>query len=356
MKKIRNIAWALFAVLCMIALAGCDGENPPEETKYTVTLAESEDYALTADKTEGVFGDKITVSVNLRTSEKKLIAVTCRSGDDTTSALRTGDTTFSFILTKNVTVSALLEEYTEALATDTTSRPFAAFSSSNTKTLVPDTGSVGLYLPLNASYMTILNLHITSSDPSVIPEDAFSYENSFQSQSNIIIGTTIRIDTSKITTGTSWVTIDLTNGNSSSQKGTITVRLTVAETIEVGTWTETVIFDITGLPEAYKDRDFYIAFSDQNYIEGMNVEETLVFEGKKAENGKISVTITYAVGHNYRISFGIPNDETPADSVWFGLLESVSSGSTATGFNQYKDGLLSFIQEGVTLTVVAVAG
>ena len=221
MKKIRNIAWALFAVLCMIALAGCDGENPPEETKYTVTLAESEDYALTADKTEGVFGDKITVSVNLRTSEKKLIAVTCRSGDDTTSALRTGDTTFSFILTKNVTVSALLEEYTEALATDTTSRPFAAFASSNTKTLVPDTGSVGLYLPLNASYMTILNLHITSSDPSVIPEDAFSYENSFQSQSNIIIGTTIRIDTSKITTGTSWVTIDLTNGNSSSQKGTM---------------------------------------------------------------------------------------------------------------------------------------
>ncbi len=357
MNKIQSIILSVIAVVCALTFVGCGGDKPPEETKYKITLTQSEDYSLTSNMEEGVFGDAVTITVELKNFEKKLTAVTYRSETETDRASRQSDTTFAFILTKDVTVAAVLEDYVEVLATDSTSRPFAAFSSSNTKTLVPNNGNCSMYISLNASYMTILKSEITSSNQSVIPNDAFTLENRFQSQSNIIIGTNLAVDTTKIHNGTTWVTIALTNGNSSSQKGTLVVKLTVADTINVETWTETVIFDTSNLPAKYKNQDtnFYISFNDQNYINGMNVEEYIAFENQKIDNGKISVNLTYAVGHKYFVSFGIVDDETPANSIWFTLSETIGSGSTATGFNQYKNGMLSFIQNGSTLTIVATS-
>lgn len=355
MNKIQSILIAIVAVVCALAFVGCGDDKPPEETKYKITLTQSNDYTLTSNMTEGVFGDTVTINVELKNFEKKLTAVTYRSETKTDRAIRQSDKTFAFILTKAVTVSAVLEDYVEVLATDSSSRPFATFSSSNTKTLVPNSGSVGLYIPLNASYMTILNYKITSSNQSVIPNDAFTLNNRFQSQSNIIIGTNLVIDTTKIHIGTTWITIDLSNGNTTSQKGSLVVKLTVAESIDVETWTETVIFDTSNLPTEYKNQEtnFYIAFLDQDYITGMNVQDFIKFENQKINNGKISITLTYAVGHKYYVSFGAPDKENPEKNVWFTLLESVGNGSTSTGFNQYKNGNLSFIQKDSTLTIIA---
>ena len=357
MNKIKSIILSMVALVCALTFVGCGSDKPPEETKYKITLTQSEDYSLTSNMAEGVLGDTVTITVELKNFEKKLTAVTYSSETETDRASRQNDTTFAFFLTKNVTVSAVLEDYVEVLATDSTSRPFAAFSSSNTKTLVPNNGNCSMYISLNASYMTILNYEITSSNQNVIPNDAFTLENRTANQSNIIIGTNLVVDTTKIHNGTTWVTIALTNGNSSSQKGTLVVKLTVADTINVETWTETIIFDTSNLPTKYKNQDtnFYISFNDQNYINGMNVEEFISFENQKIDNDKISINLTYAVGHKYFVSFGIVDDATPANSVWFTLSETVGSGSTATGFNQYKNGQLSFIQNGYTLTLIVTS-
>lgn len=228
MKKLRNILITLLAFICATAFTGCKDDAPPKETVYTVTITQSADCTLTADKTEGVFGDVITVNAKLNNLDKKLVAVTYTGKYETSRASKQSDTAFSFVLTANVTVAAVLEDYVEQLKTDDYSRPFATFSSTNPRTISPNTGNAELYIPFNASYMTILKIDIVSANQSVIPNDAFTTENSFQSMSNIIIGTTILIDTAKISEGTTWITVSLKNDNVTTQKGTLVFKLTVA--------------------------------------------------------------------------------------------------------------------------------
>ena len=228
MKKLRNVLITLLAFICATAFTGCKDDNPPKETEYLVTITQSADCTLTADKTEGVFGDVITVTAKLNNLDKKLVAVTYTGKYETSKAGRQSDTTFSFVLTANVTVAAVLEDYVEQLKTNDSSRPFAEFSSANPRTISPNTGNAELYIPFNASYMTILKINIVSANQSAIPNDAFTTENSFQSMSNIIIGTTILIDTEKISEGTTWITVSLKNDNTTTQKGTLVFKLTVA--------------------------------------------------------------------------------------------------------------------------------
>ena len=228
MKNLRNILIILLAFICATAFTGCKDDNQPKETVYTVTITQSADCTLTADKTEGVFGDVITVNAKLNNLDKKLVAVTYTGKTETSRASKQSETAFSFIITANVTVAAVLEDYVEQLKTDDYSRPFATFSSTNPRTISPNTGNAGLYISFNASYMTILKIDIVSANQSVIPNDAFTTENSFQSMSNIIIGTTILIDTAKISEGTTWITVSLKNDNTTAQKGTLVFKLTVA--------------------------------------------------------------------------------------------------------------------------------
>ena len=351
MNKLQTIFLAVIAVVCAFTFVGC-GDNEPEEPKHTITLTQTDDYGLTANKTEGVFGDEIIINVELKNFDKKLTGVSYGSG----MAGKKTDTSYSFVLTKNVTITAILEDYAEQLTSDTSSRPFAAFSSSNTKTIVPNTGDAELSIDLNGAYMTILNSTITSSNQSVIPNDAFTIEKITGSSSNLIYGATLIVDTTKIHNGSTWVTIALSNGNTSSQKGTLVVKMTVADSIPVTTWTETVVFDLRNIPTQYKNQDtnFYIAFYDYDYINGMDIDNYIYFENQKISNDNtISVTFTYAAEHKYSVSLGIHNEESPADSIWFTLNESVGSGTNVTGFNQYKNSYLSFINNNSTLTIYA---
>lgn len=352
MKKTLILLVALLSVVCAITLFACGGDDGSDSSfpTYKITLEKSSDYELSASTLTSESYKEIIITVTLKNADKKLVGI--KYGDE--YANRLSDTTYSLLMpAKNVTVSAVLEDYTEILKSDNTSAPFVSFSSANAKTVVPNTGDAHLYLNFNANWMTILKEEFKSANESVVPIEAIEIERVKADGSNVIIGANIKIDTSKVSKGSSWLTLNFANGNSPSQKGTIVFKLTVADSIEVETWTETVVFDTSALPAEYSGKTFNVSFTDYNYVNGMTNKEYQKFDQAAVDN-KVSVDIEYAVGHKYFVSFGIVDETNPSNTIGFTLNESIGSGSTATGFNQYRDFYLSFIQNGSTLEIKVV--
>ena len=347
MKKIIISLLACLMLLCSFSACNDGGGSQSKPKLYNVTVETSSDYDITVDKTSAEAFDEINVNVKLKTADKKLVAI--KYGQ--TTVTQNSDGNFSFLMpTSDVKISAVLEDYVESVKSDTSSSPFVSFSSANPKTIVPDTGTVKLYLGINANWMTILNTTFTSSDTTVIPKNAIEIENVLSSSSNAITGAYVCVDTTKIQKGYSWLDFNFVNGNSSSQKGKITVKISVEESIDVQTWKEKLIFDTSKIDAKYQDKNFTVYLNDYDYIKGMNTQEYTSYSDLKIEGGKIVLEIEYAVGHKYAIGLYIPG-ETPADNVWFTLLENVGQGSLSTGYNQYKNSRLSFIFEDVTLTI-----
>ena len=352
MKKTLILLVALLSVVCAITLFACGGDDGSDSSfpTYKITLEKSSDYELSASTLTSESYKEIIITVTLKNADKKLVGI--KYGDE--YAYRLSDTTYRLLMpAKNVTVSAELEDYTEILKSDNTSTPFVSFSNANAKTVVPNTGYAYLNLNFNANWMTILNKEVKSANKKAVPIEAIAIQTETASSSNAIVGAKIRIDTSKVSKGSSWLTFNFTNGNSSSQKGTIVFKLTVADSIEVETWTETVVFDTSALPAEYSGKTFNVIFMDYNFVSGMTNKEYQKFAQAAVDN-KVSVDIEYAVGHKYFVSFGIVDETNPSNTIWFTLNESVGHGSTATGFNQYRGSYLSFIQNGYTLEIKVV--
>lgn len=354
MKKIKYLLAIIVCSLCSLVFVACGDDTPPPDqtaTTYAITLTQSTEYSLSADKTNAEAFELITVSATLNTIDKKLVAI--KYGDQTTT--QNSDGTFIFLMpAKDTTVSAVLEEFEEQLSSDNTSKPFVSFDKSNTKIIVPNTGEIDLYAPMNGSYMTILRKSIYSSNQNAIPKNAIRIEGRITSSSNMIIGADIYIDTSKVSKGYSWLEINFTNGNSTSQKGKLVFKITVDDVIQVETWTETLVFDISDLDEKYTNSDFYIGISDLDHVNGMNCKSYQFFKNQKAENNLITITIEYAVTHRYSLSIAVLDEENSANSVWFNLMQSIGEGSTQTGYNQYKSKKLTFVTPNASLTIKAI--
>lgn len=353
MKKIKFLLAILVCTLCSLVFVACGDDTPSDQTTptYALTLTQSTEYSLSADKTNAEAFEQITISATLNTIDKKLVAI--KYGTQT--ATQNSDGTFTFLMpAKDTTVSAVLEEFEEQLASDNTSKPFISFDKSNTKIIVPNTGEIDLYAPMNGSSMTILRKSIYSSNQNAIPKNAIRIEGRITSSSNMIIGADIYIDTSKVSKGYSWLEINFTNGNSTSQKGKLVFKITVDDVIQVETWTETLVFDISELDTKYTNSDFYIGISDLDHVNGMNCKSYQFFKNQKAENNLITITMEYAVTHRYSLSIGVIDEENSANSVWFNLMQSVGEGSSQTGYNQYKSKKLTFATPNSSLTIKAI--
>lgn len=199
--------------------------------------------------------------------------------------------------------------------------------------------------------MTILRKNISSSNTTSIPEDAIEIKKETASSGNLIIGADINIDTSKVLLGYSWIEINFANGNVSSQTGKLVFKLTVANEISVETWKENLVFDISSLSNVYKNEVFTVWLTDVNHVKGMTSESHHVFENLSAENNKIKITFDYTLNHNYYVDLYIKDKEDPDLITWFKFDETISGGNSVTGFNQYKNNLLSFVTENFTLTI-----
>lgn len=342
MKKTLLCSLCLLS-LSFVSLASCsDGEEVKVETKYKITSTDTVDYEVTPSVAEAKPGTKIDVGVKLLNSDKYLTDILYND----VSFFNSKSATYSFVMPeKDVNITCSVEAYAEVLTDG-----FATFSSSNDKTLVPNKGVRSLHIDLDASYMTILNTNVVSTNESVIPSSAVTFENEFESQSTVINATNIQIDTTKITKGKTWFIVELKNGNVSSQQGTLYIPLTVSDSISLTKWSETVTIDTSAIVTS--DKVFFAYVSDQDYIDGSDAQERQDFENLTVVNDEVSVTMEYVQNHKYFLGF---YEKVDGQAQFYDLAETVGSGSTTTGFNQYKDNFLSFIEDNASLTIKVLA-
>ena len=228
MKKkslILITAVTLLVALLLPVFASCGETNePPKDPTYKITATSTADYAITASATSAKAGDNIEVTVSVLNDDKYLTKVLYNGKNCYFSNGK-----YSFDMpSEDVTITAELATYTEVLKDGIASFDLGNITSLK-KTEYEDFAE--LEVDLNTSYMTNCITEFTSSNQKVIPDNAISFRARYQSQSNIIIGGYVQIDTSKISNGTTWLTMKFKNGNVSgaSNSGELVVKITVAE-------------------------------------------------------------------------------------------------------------------------------
>lgn len=354
MKGKKSVAWIAAlcaAVLCVGFLAACNdgGDKEKEPQTYAITVQTSEDYALTPDKTAAAAGEKITVSAEVKNADKYLTGV---KYNDLACTESDGNYTFT-MPAEDVTLTAVTGTYAEVLEDG-----MATFSAVNSKTIAKtETADTATLLVLfDQNYMTGIKYEIASSDESVIPVSAITVKEVTNSDlvgssgSNTIEQAEVNIDTSKVSLGSTWLTMYFKGTAGSSASGTIVVKITVAETVTVEKWTETLVFDVSSLRYG-EDALYYIRVNDNNYITGSDAKESQIFDEVAAVDGEVTVQIEYVPGHTYSITFGYIDAEAEHGYTWHNLNEAKGSGSSVTGFNQYDDGKLSFVNDGWSLEI-----
>ena len=348
MKMKGLFALMLAAAAGLALLTACDGsgdgagdgDGSASGQTYTIAAPESEDYRVTAPASAKE-GDSVSVTVTVRDEDSYLEGVTYNgkacSGED-------GSYTFT-MPAENVTLAVQLGTYEEVLTDG-----MATFDSSNPTTIAKDSGTATLQINFRASWLTSLDKEIVFSDESVIPESAVEYDEVKNSDHEGASGTNsieqlkIDIDTSKVSLGSTWITMSF-SGNSSSQRGTIVVKITVAESVTVETWRETLVFDVSKLRGVDEDTVYHVHLMIADTMQ----EGYQSFDDLKAVDDKVTVEIEYVARQKYLLSFGVADQD--GKITYHDLSKCVGTGSSATGFNQYVDKELSFISDAQKLEI-----
>ena len=181
-------------------------------------------------------------------------------------------------------------------------------------------------------------VELSSSDQNIIPNDALSYDTVTNMDlvgsrgDNHIQQIEIMLDTSKVSKGSAYVTMGFASSNNSLHKFELCAELTVVEQgeYEVETMSETLEIDVRR-SDASDCTDFSIMFWDEDYIEGAYVNGEACeysFEiNLKAEDGIVSVTFDYIVGHRYSI--------TLTSGAEYDVYSALELSNTVSGGNGY---------------------
>lgn len=355
------IALCLVAVLAfsVFALCACGDNDDPEQgfAKHKITVQSTEECAVSVDKTQAEFAETVTVTLDLKVTDKYVEKVTYNGKD----ASKRSDNTYDFLMgNDDVTVAVTLKAYEPLLAS---ANKFATFDDSNPTTLAKGNGIVDLTVSLNGSYMSILNWSIKSTNQAAIPGSSVSSQNNpatesgaisaqthFKSGSNLIVGLTISVDTDKIEIGKTFLLIDLSNGNTPSQKANLVVPITVAETVSTTKWNETLIFDISALPNSVRQGKFNVSLLDKNFVQGSDSQEYQSFNGISAnESGNIQINVEYVPTHRYYVAIWAVGDD--GATTLYKLLDAVGQGSSTTGFSNLTNGVLNLLSDNQTFTI-----
>lgn len=358
--KIKRTLIALCLTLilasALFVFPACSGKDDSETgfQKHKITVQSTEECTVSIDKEQAEFAETVTVTLTLNVTDKYVDKVTYNGN----TATKRSEDTYEFLMgNEDVTVSAELKPYQQRLSD---SNGFATYLTINPATLAKNNGTVDLTVSLNGSYMTILNWKINSTNQAAIPGSsvknsyttltetgALSARTQTANYSNVITALVISVDTDKIEIGSTFLLIDLQNGNSSSQKANLVVKITVAEEIVTTKWQETLIFDVSALPDKIKQGKFNIYVTDYDYVAGSDNQENQSFINYEANSdGNVSIEIEYVPGRRYYVAFWVVNDDSSLTC--YKLLDSVGSGSSQTGFNQLKNGMLTLLSDGET--------
>lgn len=203
-----------------------------------------------------------------------------------------------------------------------------------------------LFFNFSGNYTTMMKYEINISNEKAIPTDAISIEYEYQNQSNVINGGYLAIDLKKVEVGETYIELSLQSQNVSSQKGTICKKIVVKEygEIVVETWKEKLEVDTSRTKKEYPYTLSIVEDSNDN-VYGANYKTSFTFDITEEIQ---TFEFDYAVNHHYFLSVSYTLE---GKTYFYEINESVSGGSSETGYNQYRDGKLFFVDEGVTLKI-----
>ena len=353
-RRLIALLLAFILTLGLFAFSACsdDDNSQPDFPKHKVTVQSTEECILSVDKNQAEFAEIVTVTIELKITDKYVNRVTYNGS----AATKRSEKTYDFLMgNDDVIVSAELKPYQQCLSD---LNGFATFLTINPTTLAKNNGTVDLTVSLNGSYMTILNWEIKSTNQTAIPGSsvknsyteltetgAISARTQTASYSNIITAFVISVDTDQIESGKTFLLIDLQNGNSSSQKGNLVVQIIVAEEIITNKWQETLIFDVSALPSKIKQGKFNIYVTDFDYVAGSdNLKNQNFIQVEVNAAGNVEIEIEYVSGRRYFVAFWVVNEDNSLTC--YKLLDVIGSGSSSAGFNQLKNGMLTFLADG----------
>lgn len=357
-RRIPALFCLLSAVLVLLALASCAGGDDPAPgfPKHTITVESTGECGVSVDKTQAEFAETVTVTLDLRVSDKYVDRVTYNGQ----SANKRSENTYDFLMgNDDVTVAVELKPYVPQLSDP---GGFASLPSSEPTTLAKGNGEVELSVSLRASFMSVLYWDIRSTNQAVLPgastlkagaeqtdTGAISAGVQTAGQSNAIVALNLLIDTDRLGVGTTYLLIDLVNGNTSSQRASLVIPITVADEIATTKWTETLLFDVSALPAAVRQGELRVYVTDYDYVPGSDNREYQTFENLRADaDDKVEVPIEYVPGHRYFVALC---SFSGGSLTGYRLADTVLSGSSSTGYNQLKDNLLTLLSDGQTFTI-----
>ncbi len=346
MKKmiLAALAACMCVCLCFGIFAACDdrsgnGEQPAE---YTITANNGTGYTVDAPASAKE-GDTVTVTVSVSDELRTVQSVTangtaCTAGTD-------GSYTFT-MPAENVTIAVSLG-YIQTEMTNDDMAFRASTPSQIAKARDEDTWAEQLiYFDFTENKNLSKNdVTVTSLNPNVIPQDAID-EIYLHSPS---MGTmrdygSFTIDLSKVSLGTAYIAVHAESSSATRIDATIIKKIDVVNygEIDVETWDETVVLDLSDVFDRYND--ITIQISDSDYQYGTTSQLVTV----TAEQETMSVDIKYIPGHNYSVNVYYM-DSTTERNVYFDLTES------QTGmYAFYNDGDLTFTLAGQTINITVL--
>ena len=302
----KKLLITVLGALCALSLgaavfAGCgdrgDGGNSGNgggnEKDFTITIENGEGYTAKADKTSADMGETVTITVTVTNPDMYIQRVLANSNELDENS----DGKYTATVTTDLTIKVETGTYKEVLEDGDVSfnEAYGTTIAKNDSNELYEENTWSLRIDLGFGMMANLSSrsYITSSNQAVIPAEAISeLEEHNEGNDQYLDYLTFTIDTSKIETGYTYLTIYV-KSNETSNDGTLCVKITVTDE-PVAPETMEVTFKLENKTK-YSDEDIFINITD---IESGSTTETIWLS--RFTNGEY--TFEYVVGHTYRIT------------------------------------------------------
>ena len=349
MKKTASIfLMASFGCVGIAGLSSCggDGEGEGGDNIHSITYVENANYTISNLSSEGQEGSNILFDV---TSNSVFYEI----GNVYYNGIEADKVSFGyeFIMPDEdvvitVDLTQILEYDSELDYLSWGDSVIDEISVAEDKTVSWD---VETALPLVfepsefGSYNTEINATLLSSDETVIPNDALSFE-AITGNGNLIKGGRIKVDLKKINPGMASIYFHFDSNNTYEAELIRTFNVVEYGTIELDSWE--VDFTYDNQTDFTDLENIQISFTDQDYIYGNNVStQSQTFTLSELTDG--TLTMDYILGHSYSItaSHAIYDEEEGhyTDVTGLAIGDWVGTGSSSTGFNQILDGVLTLV-------------
>lgn len=346
--KRYNLLGLLFVFISLFVLASCNENTQETNDKYKITYENGDWYQINNLADEAMAGDKVYFDINVTSVFYEINEVHANE-----EKINKGNLGWSFTMPEQdvtITVSGKdVGEYNDendkldwaSNVTGFISAPKE--SDKNVSWDVEQEINLSFVGISQSNYISQVKSIIYSSNESVIPQNAITFEPIKASQSNIIIGGKLVINLKLISQGETYIYVKLDPNNSSL--GTLIKKFTVVEygKLELESFDVTLKIDNNS---NYDNSELYLNISDRNYVYGSTENQVQTFYLNEIENN--TITFKYFVNHNYFLSCGI-NDGS-GNSIT--IEDWVGSGSSTTGFNQLIDNLLTIITPNTEVEIV----